>query len=232
MSSENPKEALLTHLAAIAKALGNSHRLELLEFVAQGDCSVEVLAKRADLSMANASHHLVSLRRAGLLTSRQEGKRVYYRLADDAVLELIAALRHVAERNVADVREILDGYFYDRDRLEPVSRDELLGKMKQGLVTILDVRPPDEYQSGHVPGAMNMTLAELEERLGEIPNDQEVVAYCRGAYCVLSFEAVAMLRERGFTVRRLEDGFPEWKHAGLPVEESAATEKHLSGSRY
>jgi len=221
MSSENAKEALLTQFAAVAKALGNSHRLALLEFVAQGDRSVEILAKRANLSVANTSHHLVSLRRAGLVTSRQAGKRVFYRLADASVLELMTALRHVAERNVAEVREIVDGYFHDRDSLEPVSRDELLAKMETGLITILDVRPPDEFQSGHVPSAINVTLAELEQRLGEIPRDQEIVAYCRSAYCVLSFEAVALLRERGFTVRRLEDGFPEWKLAGLPVQVSA-----------
>jgi ArsR family transcriptional regulator len=224
MSRENPKEALLTQLAAVAKALGNAHRLELLEFVAQGERNVEVLAKRAGLSVANASHHLVSLRRAGLVASRQEGKRVYYRLADDSVLGLVAALRGVAERNVAEVREIVGGYFHDRDSLDPVSREDLLEKMRSGLVTILDVRPADEYQSGHVASAINLTVAELEQRLGEIPRDQEVVAYCRGAYCVLSFEAVAFLRERGFTVRRLEDGFPEWKLAGMPVQESTTVQ--------
>jgi ArsR family transcriptional regulator len=221
MSSEAPKDSLLMHLATVAKALGNPHRLKLLEFVAQGDRSVEILAKRANLSVANASHHLLSLRRAGLVTSRQEGKRVYYRLSDDSVLKLVGALRQVAESNIAAVREIVDGYFHHRDSLEAVSRDELLAKMEKGLVTILDVRPPDEYRSGHVPGAMNITLADLQERLGEIPSDQEIVAYCRGAYCVLSFEAVALLREQGFTVRRLEEGFPEWKSAGLPVQQSA-----------
>lgn len=221
MSSQNPKEALLAQFAAVAKALGNSHRLELLEFVAQGDRSVEVLAKRANLSVANASQHLANLRKAGLVASRQEGKRVLYRLADDSVLGLTAALRHVAERNVAEVREIVDGYFNDRDSLEPVSRDELQQQMEKGLVTILDVRPADEYQSGHVYGALNVTLAELEDQLSDIPNDQEIVAYCRGTYCVLSFEAVAILRARGFNVRRLEDGFPEWKTAGFPIEVAA-----------
>ena len=172
--------------------------------------------------MANASQHLIQLRRAGLLASRQAGKRVFYRLADDSVLSLTAALRQVAERNVAEVKQIVDGYFYQRDALEPVSRQELLEKMEQGLVTVLDVRPEDEYGAGHVSGAPNIGLAELENRLGELPADHEIVAYCRGAYCVLSFEAVAALRAHGFNVRRLEDGFPEWRVAGLPVETDSA----------
>ena len=217
MSRENPKQALLTQFAAVAKALGNAHRLELLEFVAQGEFSVEVLAKLAGLSVANASQHLIHLRRAGLLVSHQAGKRVLYRLADDSVLNLTAALRYVAERNVAEVKQLVDGYFFERDALDPVSREQLVEQMKQGLVTVLDVRPEDEYSSGHVPGALNITVAELETRLTELPRNLEIVAYCRGAYCVLSFEAVALLRLRGFNVRRLEDGFPEWRVAGLPI---------------
>jgi ArsR family transcriptional regulator len=222
MSSDNPKTALLTQFASVAKALGHAHRLELLEFVAQGERSVDALARQSGLSVANASQHLIQLRRAGLLASRQAGKRVFYRLADDSVLSLTAALRQVAERNVAEVKQIVDGYFYQRDALEPVSRQELLEKMEQGLVTVLDVRPEDEYGAGHVSGALNIGLADLENRLGELPADHEIVAYCRGAYCVLSFEAVAALRARGFNVRRLEDGFPEWRVAGLPVETGSA----------
>ena len=222
MSSDNPKTALLTQFASVAKALGHAHRLELLEFVAQGERSVDVLARQSGLSVANASQHLIQLRRAGLLASRQAGKRVFYRLAEDSVLSLMAALRQVAERNVAQVKQIVDGYFYQRDALEPVSRQELVAKMEQGLVTVLDVRPEDEYCAGHVSGALNIGLAELENRLGELPADHEIVAYCRGAYCVLSFEAVATLRARGFNVRRLEDGFPEWRVAGLPVETGSA----------
>ena len=222
MSSDNPKTALLTQFASVAKALGHAHRLELLEFVAQGERSVDALAKQSGLSVANTSQHLIQLRRAGLLASRQAGKRVFYRLAEDSVLSLMAALRQVAERNVAQVKQIVDGYFYQRDALEPVSRQELLEKMEQGLVTVLDVRPEDEYGAGHVSGALNIGLAELENRLGELPADHEIVAYCRGAYCVLSFEAVAALRAHGFNVRRLEDGFPEWRVAGLPVETDSA----------
>jgi len=182
---------------------------------------VDALAKRAGLSVANASQHLIQLRRAGLLASRQDGKRVLYRLADDSVITLTAALRHVAQCNVAEVKQIVDGYFHQRDALEPVSRAELLAKMAEGLVTVLDVRPEDEYGAGHLPGALNITLAEIENRLHDIPRGQEIVAYCRGAYCVLSFEAVAKLRARGYTVRRLEDGFPEWRMAGLAIERGA-----------
>ena len=222
MSSDNPKTALLTQFASVAKALGHAHRLELLEFVAQGERSVDALARQSGLSVANASQHLIQLRRAGLLASRQAGKRVFYRLAEDSVLSLTAALRRVAERNVAEVKQIVDGYFCQRDALEPVSRQELPEKMEQGLVTVLDVRPEDEYGAGHVSGALNIGLAELENRLGELPADHEIVAYCRGAYCVLSFEAVAALRAHGFNVRRLEDGFPEWRVAGLPVETDSA----------
>ena len=218
MSSDNPKHALLTQFAAVAKALGHAHRLELLEFVAQGERSVDALAERAGLTVANTSQHLLLLRRAGLLSSRREGKRVRYRLADDSVLDLTAELRRVAERNVAEVQQIVNGYFKAQDALEPISRAELLERMEQGLVTVLDVRPEDEYRAGHVPGALNITLSELDSHLAELNGDQEIVAYCRGAYCVLSFQAVAALRMRGLNARRLEEGFPEWRVAGLPVE--------------
>ena len=218
MSSDNPKHALLTQFAAVAKALGHAHRLELLEFVAQGERSVDALAERAGLTVANTSQHLLVLRRAGLLSSRREGKRVRYRLADDSVLNLTAELRRVAERNVAEVQQIVNGYFKAQDALEPISRAELLERMEQGLVTVLDVRPEDEYRAGHVPGALNITLSELDSHLAELNGDQEIVAYCRGAYCVLSFQAVAALRMRGLNARRLEEGFPEWRVAGLPVE--------------
>ena len=218
MSSDNPKHALLTQFAAVAKALGHAHRLELLEFVAQGELSVDALAERAGLTVANTSQHLLLLRRAGLLSSRREGKRVRYRLADDSVLDLTAELRRVAERNVAEVQQIVNGYFKAQDALEPISRAELLERMEQGLVTVLDVRPEDEYRAGHVPGALNITLSELDSHLAELNGDQEIVAYCRGAYCVLSFQAVAALRMRGLNARRLEEGFPEWRVAGLPVE--------------
>ena len=218
MSSAEAKRALFSAFAEVAKALGHRHRLEILEQLAQGERSVEILAERVGLSIANASQHLRMMRRAGLLASRREGKRIFYRLSDSSALEAGAALQRVAERNLAQVREVIGGYFRQRDALEPVTRAELTRRAKDGVVTVLDVRPSDEYEAGHLPQAINIPLRELARRLREIPKSREVVAYCRGPYCVLAFEAVAKLRERGFKARRLEDGYPEWKAAGLPVE--------------
>ena len=217
-SSDNPKRRVFAELASLAKALGHAHRLELLEQLAQGERSVETLAARSGISVANASQHLQQLRRVGLATGRRDGKRVFYRLADDAVVDLLGVLRGIAERNLAEVERVVASYFRKRDELEPVSRSELRHRMRDGLVTVLDVRPPDEFALGHLPGAINIPLAELERRLAELPRKLEIVAYCRGPYCVLSFEAVAALRAVGFEARRLEDGLPEWRAAGLPIE--------------
>jgi ArsR family transcriptional regulator len=217
MNRQNPKQKLFAQFAAVAKTLGHAHRLELLEQVAQGERSVDILAQRTGLSIANASQHLQHLRRAGLVTARREGKFAYYQLADDAVLDLVAALHRIAERNVAEVGRVLHSYFHDRDSLEPVSREELLRRSRAGQVTILDVRPEDEFALGHLPGAVNIPLRALQTRLSELNRVREIVAYCRGPYCVLSFEAVAALRARGFKVRRLVDGLPEWRAAGLPI---------------
>ena len=216
--SIGPKQALYAEFASVARALGSPHRLEMLEHLAQGERGVEALADRVGLSIANASQHLQQLRRAGLVASRRKGKFVLYRLADDAVLGVIAALSGVAERNLAEVDRIRRAYFDDRDSMEPVSREELLHRTRDNLVIVLDVRPADEFEVGHVPGAINIPLSELEARLAELDPDHEIVAYCRGAWCVLSFEAVAALRARGFKVRRLEDVLPEWRAAGLRVE--------------
>jgi len=217
MKNSSPKLALFAQFAEVAKTLGHAHRLDLLEHVAQGERSVETLAQRTGLSIANTSQHLQQLRRAGLVTARRDGKFIYYRLADDAVLDLLAALHQIAERNVAEVERILRSYFHDRDSLEPISREELQRRLRKGSVTLLDVRPEDEFALGHVRGALNIPLAALKKRLSELDPSKEIVAYCRGPYCVLSFEAVALLRKRGFNVRRLEDGFPEWRAARLPV---------------
>jgi len=208
---------LLDQFANVAKALSHAHRLDLLEFLAQGERSVDALAQVAGLTIANTSQHLQYLRRTGLVTSSKRGLHVFYSLGDDDVIELLRALRRTTERNVAEVDRIVSGYFNERDSLEPVSREELLKRTKEGLVTVLDVRPSEEYESGHLPGAINLPLTELKKRLGDLPKGQEVIAYCRGPYCVLAFEAVAALRKKGFTARRLEEGFPEWKAAGLPV---------------
>lgn len=217
MSTLSPKLALFAQFAAVAKSLGHAHRLELLEQLAQGERSVDVLADRTGLSVANASQHLQHLRRAGLVTNRRDGKFIYYRLTDDAVLDVLAALRAIAERNVAEVERVVRGYFDERDSMEAVSREELLKRSRVGTVTILDVRPEDEFALGHLPDALNIPLRELESRLSDLDPKQEVVAYCRGPYCVLSYEAVAQLRACGFKARRLEDGLPEWRAAGLAV---------------
>lgn len=217
MSTLGPKQALFVQFAAIAKTLGHAHRLELLEQLAQGERSVEVLADRTGLSIANASQHLQQMRRAGLVTTRRQGKFVYYTLADEGILDVLTALRRLAERNVAEVEQVVRSYFNKRDELEPVSRKELLRRLRAGAVTVLDVRPPDEFALGHLPGAMNIPLRALKGRLAELDPAREIVAYCRGEYCVLAFEAVALLRARGFKVRRLEDGLPEWRAAGMPV---------------
>ena len=218
MSKQNPKRALFAQFAAVAKALAHAHRLELVEQLAQGERSVETLASRTGLSIANTSQHLQQMRRVGIVAARREGKFIFYKLADEAVLTVLAALRRIAERNIAEVEQVIRSYFDDRDSLEPVSRDELLHQLQAGTVTVLDVRPADEFALGHLPAALNIPLRELEARLAELDPSQEIVAYCRGPYCVLSYEAVAWLRERGFKVRRLEDGLPEWRAAGLPTE--------------
>ncbi len=218
MSSGNFKHDLFGQFARIAKALANGYRLELLEYLAQGERSVDALAKISGLSVANTSQHLQQLRQAGLVTTRKAGVSVYYRLSGDDVIELYNMLRTVAEHRLAEVDRLVSTYLSVKDELEPVPADELLTRAREGLVTVLDVRPPEEYAAGHLPGAVNIPLADLEKNLKDVPQGREVVAYCRGAYCVLAFEAVARLRDRGIPARRLQNGFPEWRQAGWPVE--------------
>lgn len=221
MSSPTPKQVLFAHFAAVAKTIGNAHRIELLQQLAQGEQSVETLARKTGLTVANTSQHLQHLRRAGLVAARRDGTFIYYKLADDAVLDVLAALRRVAERNLAEVEQVVRGYFNNRDAMEAVTRKELARRLKSGDVTVLDVRPEDEFALAHVPGAVNIPLKELEARTAEIDPAKDIIAYCRGAYCVYSYEAVAKLRAKGFRIRRLEDGLPEWKAAGLPVESAS-----------
>ncbi len=220
MSSTNFKHDLFNQFARVGKALGNGNRLELLEYLAQGERSVDELGKVAGLTTANTSQHLQQLRQAGLVTTRKHGLKVYYRLSGNDVIALLDALRAVAQRHVADVERLVNTYLTVKDSLEPVPRAELLARVREGLVTVLDVRPPEEYAAGHVPGAVNIPLAELEQRLEELGQGQEIVAYCRGPHCVLAYEAVARLRAQGREARRLEDGYPEWLAEGLPVEGS------------
>ena len=219
MSNHGPKYQLYEQFAQTAKALSHPHKLEILELLAQGERSVEALANVADLTVANTSRHLQQLRRAGLVASRKEGLYVFYRVAENDVIDLMRSLRRTGQRHISEVNEVVVGYFNDRDSLEAVSRKELLRRSKNGLVTILDVRPSEEYEVGHIPGAINVPLEEIGQHLAGLPIDQDVIAYCRGEYCVLAFEAVATLRKKGFSARRLEEGYPEWKAAGLPVEE-------------
>jgi ArsR family transcriptional regulator len=222
MSSPSPKRLLYSHFAALARGLGHEHRLELIEHLGQGERSVETLAERTGLAFANVSQHLQQLRRLGVVAARRDGKRVLYRLADAPVVEALAALRTLAEHAMAEVRDTVATYFSNLDAMEPVGQDELLARLNDGTATLLDVRPEDEYGLGHLPGAVNIDLEDLEARLTELPRDKPVVAYCRGSYCVLSYHAVQLLRSRGFDARRLEDGFPEWKAGGRPVEAGAA----------
>jgi DNA-binding transcriptional ArsR family regulator/rhodanese-related sulfurtransferase len=219
MSSGNFKHDLFSQFARVGKALANGNRLELLEFLAQGERSVDELAKVSGLSVANTSQHLQQLRQSGLVSSRKEGLKVFYSISNDDVLELLNNLRRVAERELADVGKLIDTYLTVKDELEPIEREELLERVNNDLVTIIDVRPVEEFNAGHVPGALTVPFSELQKHLDELGSAEKVVAYCRGPHCILAFEAVARLRKHGIDARRMEDGFPEWKHAGMPVEQ-------------
>jgi DNA-binding transcriptional ArsR family regulator/rhodanese-related sulfurtransferase len=218
MSNTTVKSALFDQFARIGKALGSAKRLEMLEFLAQAERSVEVLARMTGLSVANTSQHLQQLRQAGLVDARKEGLYVHYRLAGDGIVRLLAALRAVGQERLAEVDRLVKLYLDSKDSLEPVPARELLQRARKGLVTVLDVRPAEEFAAGHIRGAINVPVTDLRKRLDEIPRGQEVVAYCRGPYCLMAFEAVAELRRRGRKARRLEDGYPEWRSAGLPVD--------------
>jgi len=217
-SDEIAKQRLYQAIGRVAAALGSGGRLQLLEFVAQGERSVDALAAMTGLSVANTSKHLQALRQAGLVNARKEGVRVYYGLAGNDVSLLLSALRGVAEHRAADVDKLLQDWLAHRDRLEPVAAREVLKRARAGLITVLDVRPEEEFAAGHVPGAINVPIDKLEGYLAKLPKRKEVIAYCRGPYCLMSFEAVEKLRRRGFKAKRLQDGYPEWHAAGLPVE--------------
>jgi rhodanese-related sulfurtransferase len=212
------KEALYEQFARLGKALASPRRIELLDLLCQGERTVEALAEAARMGVTNTSAHLQVLRAARLVETRREGVKVYYRLADEEVCRFFFALRDLARARLAEVEQVVRDYLEARDELEPVSRQALLERLGRGDVTVLDVRPPEEFAAGHIPGARSVPLPELERRLDELPRDVEVVAYCRGPYCVLAPEALGILRAAGFRARRLEDGFPEWRLAGLPVE--------------
>jgi len=214
----NPKRAVYESLARVGSALSSAVRLELLELLAQGERSVEELAQLTGTTVANASQHLQRLKQAGLIVGRKEAQFVRYRLAGDAVVALFDALGTAGQAYLADVDRIVRLYFTAKDDLEPVLATEVLDRARKGLVTVLDVRPPEEFAAGHVAGAVNIPIHELEKRLSELPKRREVVAYCRGPFCLMSFDAVQLLRRKGLKARRLKDGLPEWRLAGLPTD--------------
>ncbi|MEW6729947.1 MAG: metalloregulator ArsR/SmtB family transcription factor [Acidobacteriota bacterium] len=218
MNKKNFKSRLYRQFSKVGKALANPCRLELLDLLAQGEKTVEALAKEIAQSIANTSHHLQVLREACLVEGRKEGLYVYYRLTDTKVYQLNLLIHSLAEQQIADVDRLIKIYFNFPDRLEPIKRQDLLEKIRSGTVLVLDVRPDNEYRFGHIPGAVSIPLDRLEKTLQELPNSREVIAYCRGRYCVMSHQAVELMRTKGISARRLEDGFPEWRAAGLPIE--------------
>ncbi|MFE6283395.1 ArsR/SmtB family transcription factor [Streptomyces sp. NPDC057877] len=215
MGDTRLKADLYEQFARVGKALGSGKRLELLDLIAQGERTVDSLARAAGLGLTTASAHLQALKRAGVVATRREGTRVYYRLSGEDVAALCVLVRGVAQRHLAETERARAAYL--GEETEAVDREELLARVAEGSVTVLDVRSHEEYLSGHIPGALNVPLEELDERLAALPEDREVVAYCRGRYCVLAHDAVRLLRERGRTARRLADGMLEWRVDGLPV---------------
>ncbi len=213
----HPKKTLYVHLARVAKSLASPGRLELLETLAQGERSVDALAQASGMSVANTSHHLQTLREGGLVQSRREGLQVIYSLTDIDIPKLLAGIGRVAQRQVAEVEHIVRENFDRRDGFTPVKRDELVRMLKKGEAMVIDVRPESEFRAGHIAGAVNIPIDTLPQRLKTLPQDQEIVAYCRGPYCLFAIEAIEQLRKQGLNARRLEDGFPEWKAERLPV---------------
>ena len=218
MGSRAFKDSLYAEFAVLGKALANPHRLELLDLLAQGERSVEELAKEATLSLANASAHLQVLRQARLVEADKRGLNVVYRLSAPEVFQLWRTLRDVGSARLAEIDRLVENYFTDRDELEAVDKEELLRLLKDEAVIIIDVRPELEYEQGHIPAARSVPVENLKRRLAELPRDMEIVAYCRGLYCVYSDQAVRLLHRHGFKARRLSEGFPEWRAAGYPVE--------------
>jgi rhodanese-related sulfurtransferase len=217
MAQVDSKAQLFEQFAQVGKAVGHPTRLLLLDLLAQGERSVEMLAKAADLSVTNASNHLKTLRLAGLVTTRRDGQFVYYALADHDVATFLRSLQDIARKQSAAVRAIVADYLRDPRRLDPIPVGELLERLRSEEVVLIDVRPEEEYAAGHIPGAKSIPTEHLESRLADLPLDKEVIAYCRGPYCVFSLQALEILRARGYRARRLEEGIPDWRGRGLPV---------------
>lgn len=215
------KDALYEQFARIGHAVASPKRIELLDLLAQGEKSVDALAQHVAMPIKNASAHLRALRRARLVETRRDGTYVYYRLADDDVFRLLRALETLGHHVLADVQQVVQLHLDGRDQLEPVSLKELRRLIRDGDVTVVDVRPREEYEAGHIAGALSVPVAELKRRLRDIPKGREVIAYCRGRYCVYSLEAVTLLRKHGYRARRADEGLPDWRAAGLPVATGA-----------
>jgi rhodanese-related sulfurtransferase/DNA-binding transcriptional ArsR family regulator len=217
MADHEAKIALNEQFARVGKALANPRRLEILDVLAQGPRTVEALASEAQISVALASSHLKVLRGAGLVTARRDRQSMHYRLTGDEVYELVTSLRAVAKKHVADVEPAAVAYLGESGEPQPITRGDLWARIRAGEVTVLDVRPAVEYEAGHIPGAVSIPIDDLPARIAALPAGREVVAYCRGPYCVMAPEGVDLLRSRGLAARRLEDGLPEWRLAGFPV---------------
>jgi rhodanese-related sulfurtransferase/DNA-binding transcriptional ArsR family regulator len=221
MTGREAKDTLHAQFSRLGKVVASPRRIELLELLAQAERSVEELARMTGMPIGNTSAQLQVLNRARLVESRRRGKQVFYRLADESVDRFLVALRQLARTRLAEVEQVARDFFDARDELEPVSGPELLERIRQRQVQVIDVRPREEYEAGHVPGAVSVPLPDLKERLAELPRELELVAYCRGPYCVLAPQAIEMLRQAGFRARRLVVGFPEWRLARLPVAKDA-----------
>ncbi len=217
MAHRELKDPLYAQFARIGHALGSPVRIELLDLLAQGEKTVEALAEHSAAAIKNVSSHLRVLRQARLVETRRDGTYIYYRLADGDVGRFVRDLQRLGQRRLAEVEQVTRQYIDDRDELEPVTQAELRKLVRDGDVTVIDVRPADEYEAGHIPGALSIPVSELKRRLRELPKRREIIAYCRGPYCVFSLEAVTLLRQHGFRARRTDEGLPAWRDAGLPI---------------
>jgi rhodanese-related sulfurtransferase len=226
MGDRAAKQALFDEFARVGKALASGRRIELLDVLANGERTVDALARQVGLSVPNASQHLQVLRQAGLVSTRREGNSIYHRLAAPEVFELWRALRTVATSRLAEVERLAAAYLGGgREELEPITHQELARRLADGEeLVVLDVRPAEEHAAGHLPGAVSIPVSELRERLAELPGDREIVAYCRGPFCAFAHEAIRVLTDAGLSARRLEDGLPEWAAAGLPVTRPLAAD--------
>ncbi|MGE0554176.1 MAG: ArsR/SmtB family transcription factor [Gemmatimonadales bacterium] len=223
MTARDLKDTLYAHFARLGHALSTPKRVELLDLMSQGEKTVEQLAEQSATPLKNTSAHLRVLRQARLVETRRDGQRIWYRLADPGVAGFLAALQRLGGQRYAEVREIAEAYLDRRDELEPIPPEELRRRLRRGDVTLIDVRPADEFAAGHIPGALSLPLSELPHRARQLPKQQEIVAYCRGPYCVYAVEAIELLRKRGFRARRLVEGIPDWRARGYPVAQGAAS---------